>query len=90
MTEQAENIQRVNSQIAGHVTAFMKGHIDKDFHCDELRKYVYDRVGGYIAPGSPDRILRLLRQQGVVDYAVINRRKSLYRSLSVEMQGRLF
>ena len=48
------------------------------FHAEELRRCVliYEPE---IAPDSPGRILRLLRQEGKLNYVVINRRNSLYQ-----------
>lgn len=36
-------------------------------------------------PGTPSRILRLMREDGMLDYEVINRAKSLYRILGVRV-----
>ena len=88
MTEQTENLTRVTDAIAQHVTAFVTTH--KEFSGESLRRYVFERVQGYIAPASPDRILRSLRQKGVIDYEVLSRSKSLYRSIPVETQRSLF
>jgi hypothetical protein len=73
------DITRVNNAIARHIETFVCTH--KEWHVEELRKFVFDSVGGYIAPASPDRILRDLRQKGRVNYVVVSRAKSLYRSL---------
>lgn len=81
------DISRVNNAIAKHIEKFLGTH--KEFHVEELRKYVFDNVNGYVAPASPDRILRDLRQKGHVNYVVVSRSQSLYRSLPVG-QMRLF
>lgn len=47
------------------------------FKMDELRKYCINRLG-VVAPDSPGRVLRSLRQTGVVSYVVTNRRRSEY------------
>ena len=88
MTEQTENLTRVTEAIAQHVTAFVAS--PDEFHAADLRDYVYRNVRGYIAPASPDRILRSLRQRGVIDYEVVSRSKSLYRSIPVKGQMELF
>lgn len=88
MTEQTDNIRRVTEAISKHVTAFVSTHTE--WHVETLRQYVFDRVDGYVAPSSPDRILRSLRQQGVIDYEVISRRKSLYRTIGRNEQLELF
>jgi len=46
------------------------------FYCDELREYVATKC--LIAPASPDRILRMLRQEGWLNYEVVNRKRSEY------------
>lgn len=90
MNEQTENIQRVQSQIAGHVTTFINAHLGQEFRVEDLRTFVSKQTNGYIAPGSPDRILRALRQKKIISYVVVNRRQSLYRAVPVESQMELF
>lgn len=90
MNEQRENIERVSTQIAGYVTKFIDAHLDKEFRVEELHKYVASELDGYVAPGSPDRIMRLLKQQGRVDYIVLNRRRSLYKAIPITEQRSLF
>lgn len=81
------DITRVNNAIAKHIETFVCTH--KEWHVEELRRFVFDKVNGYVAPASPDRILRDLRQKGRVNYVVVSRAKSLYRSLPMT-QPRLF
>lgn len=81
------DITRVNNATAKHIEKFVGTH--NEWHVEELRKFVFDNVGGYVAPASPDRILRDLRQKGRVNYIVVSRAKSLYRSLPMT-QPRLF
>lgn len=69
---------RVFSRIAPTIAAFRDERPQGDFHVEELREYVLERVPG-IAPDSPGRILRAMRQLGMVNYVVINRRQSLYQ-----------
>lgn len=88
--EHSENITRVSQVIGQHVTAFLDAHLNQEFHVDDLRQYVSAQVGGYIAPASPDRILRDLRQKKKVNYEVVSRSKSLYKSLPVAGQMQLF
>ena len=56
------------------------------FHMEGLRQFVEIRMrgAGHIAPDSPGRILRQLRQQGQINYKVISRRKSIYQVVPVE------
>ena len=75
--EQTENLQRVSQRISAAIVEFIAGC--HRFHADTLRRHVASRVGS-IAPGSADRILRDLRQRGVIDYKVISRRQSLYEA----------
>ena len=88
MSEQIENLTRVSDAIAQHVISFLSNHTE--FYVEDLRQYVFDNVKGYVAPASPDRILRALRQKGVVDYVVVSRSKSFYRSIPVTGQRELF
>lgn len=69
---------RVYSKIAPLITAFAHETGEQPFHAEELRQYVLARTSG-IAPSSPDRILRDMRTNGILDYEVTNRRQSLYR-----------
>jgi hypothetical protein len=52
------------------------------FTSTELRQYV-NRSNFGTAPASADRVLRDLRKKGKVNYAVVNRGKSLYLALPV-------
>lgn len=75
-----EQRERVSERIAHAVEAYCADALTLDpprFVADDLRKHV-ERVVGPTAPGSADRILRLLRQQGRISYEVIDRRRSLY------------
>jgi hypothetical protein len=81
MNQQRANIERVSDAIAVFVTKFLHEHLNQEFHVETLREYVYQNVRGYVAPASPDRILRNLRQRGTVNYTVVSRSKSLYKSL---------
>ena len=51
------------------------------FTADQLRFFVTNNVKGGVSPSSSDRVLRNLRQQGKLDYIVLNRGKSLYRAV---------
>jgi hypothetical protein len=78
--EQKEHLERVSARIGAMVIRFCRNR--RDFHMEELRQYVVEQ--GEVAPASPDRILRWLRQKGFLDYEVINRRESHYRIKSVK------
>ena len=83
--EQEENLERVSSRIEAAIIKFCKEH--RTFHADELRQAVI-RDTGIAAPASADRILRLLRQKGVIIYEVVSRRESLYRVIAVNVGGK--
>jgi hypothetical protein len=75
--------ERVYARIAGTILQFASEHPAGTFHVEELREYVTALVPG-IAPDSPGRILRLLREEGKLNYVVISRAASLYQFRSVE------
>lgn len=76
-------LARVNSRIAKSVLEFCRGTLldptsaSGQFRMEQLTEWVRWDAG--IAPDSPGRILRDLRQKGLIDYEVVNRRASLYR-----------
>jgi hypothetical protein len=81
-TEQACQIARVRSRIGEVVLTFVRGKgVGATFHAEELSLHVAARL--VCAPGSADRILRQLRREGALSYAVENRAQSLYRVLAV-------
>ena len=61
------------------------------FYIEELRQFVERKMGpgSHIAPDSPGRILRQLRQQRLLNYKVVSRTQSLYRMVR-ERQAELF
>ena len=83
---QQENLERVSSRIGWAIVQFCREH--PRFHADELRKAV-ERETGIAAPASADRILRDLRQKGVIAYTVLSRRESLYEVNSVNVKDPL-
>ena len=72
---QAENLAKISKLICEFCDA--KLSTDPNFHMEELLRFVKEREPS-VAPDSPGRILRQLRQQGVVNYEAVNRRDSLY------------
>ena len=54
------------------------------FTADQLRFFVNNNVVGGVSPSTADRVLRSLRQKGVINYIVLNRGKSLYKAVPVE------
>ncbi|KKL51677.1 hypothetical protein LCGC14_2293130 [marine sediment metagenome] len=83
-----EERARVKSRIGSLILEFCHFKFgtfaDAEFYMEELRGYVERRVRGTMAPDSPGRILRQLRQQRQLNYRVISRSKSLYRVVPVE------
>jgi hypothetical protein len=75
--------ERVYARIAGTILQFQREHPTGTFHVEELREYV-TALAPDIAPDSPGRILRLLREEGKLNYVVISRSASLYQFRSVE------
>ena len=77
-----EERARVYHRIAPVIMEFSRLRAGEQFHVEELRVFVLERVPG-IAPDSPGQILRALREEGRLDYVVINRRQSLYQFRTV-------
>ncbi len=85
---QAAEIRRVHGRIGPSVLRFLRGRIAASmlvFYANDLRTFVVEEIG--VAPSSPDRILRALRQQGIIAYEVLNRRASEYRVIRVNPPG---
>jgi len=76
MTDREERA-RVRAKIASIILDFARQNTGRMFHVESLRVHVLKSAPD-IAPDSPGRILRLLRQQGKLNYVVIDRRDSLY------------
>ena len=71
-----ENLSRVRAGIGSAVLEFCRARVGKEFHADELRRFVASKHP--TAPASADRILRDLRRSGDLDYTVTSRRASTY------------
>lgn len=76
------HLEAVAARIAGAILNFCRLNADRDWHADDLRRYVDFQVGP-VAPGSADRILRSLRAKGQVRYECVSRSASLYRVLGM-------
>jgi hypothetical protein len=77
---QAAQIQRVRGSTAWAISEFFTGlQTGQEFHADDLRRYVAERVT--VAPASPDRVMRDMRKRGEIDYTVVSRSDSRYRKL---------
>lgn len=77
---QPAQLARVRHGIASAVQDFHNSiKHGQTCHLSELSEYVKAQTG--CNPNSPDRILRDLRQHGVLNYEVVSRTRSEYRSL---------
>ena len=72
--QQQVHLERVTSKLAQAILRFVESR--QQWHAEELHDYV--RREAQAAPASADRVLRALRQDGHVNYRVVNRRQSLY------------
>lgn len=79
---QAEHLERVTARIGAAILDFCRALEGRQFVMDALRRYVAAKVGP-VAPASPDRVLRQLRQAGRVQYRVVSRRESLYEVVAL-------
>lgn len=78
---QAEHLERVTRSIGTVILEFCAAHIGRQFRIADLQRHVSQHL--LTAPASPDRVLRELRAKGLVQYAVVSRRDSLYEVVSV-------
>lgn len=72
---QGAHLSRAKLRLRRAILEFCAAHAR--FRADELRAFVA-RQAGPAAPGSADRVLRALRQDGELNYRVLSRRESLY------------
>jgi hypothetical protein len=91
MTE-TQQINRVAATTKDAILEFIRLRLaDTESHgaftADQLRFYVNNNVVGGVSPSSADRALRMLRQQGKINYYVLNRGKSLYRAVPLFTTG---
>lgn len=76
---QREHLESVSHRIGAAVMEFFSALDGQQFSSTALHEWVEAKVGR-IAPGSADRIMRLLRAEGKISYRVVNRAQSLYRA----------
>lgn len=81
LSAQDADLRRVNCKLGNAILNFCSSR--RTFHLADLQTYLVN-LGITHAPSSPDRILRLLRAGGKVNYKVIDRSKSLYEVLPCE------
>ena len=75
--QQEIELGRVSDRISSALMGFARARVGKTFRADDLRKFVALSCGA-AAPGSADRILRLLRARGLIEYRCLSRSESLY------------
>lgn len=74
---QFDHLQRVGGKLAPVILDFAAAHAGGVWHMADLAAYVTARVPN-TAPASTDRILRMLRKAGELNYVVRHRASSLY------------
>jgi hypothetical protein len=79
MPKQDEELSRVTSAIGRAILEFAR--VNRTFHAEDLRRAVSNV--SVTAPASADRVLRDLRQRGLISYRVVSRTESLYEVESV-------
>ncbi len=77
--DQQTNLARVSGRIAALVIAFMESH--DTFTAGDLQAYVREHEPS--APDSAGRVMRMLRAKGLVNYEVVSRAESKYRTVKV-------
>ena len=75
-TTQERELRRVSGAIASAIVRFCRTR--STFTAAELREYV-DNSAPMSAPASADRVLRNLRQRGIIDYQLTDRAGSRYK-----------
>jgi hypothetical protein len=82
---QAEQLDRVGERIGHAVMLFFARRVRETprFHAEDLRTFIRLYVGE-VAPGSPDRIMRQLRQARKIDYRCVDRKNSQYEIVPIE------
>ncbi len=82
MNQQQLELKRVKGKIAPHVLAFFREHEGATFTADDLLDYVRRRHGR-VAPDSPNRIMRVLKKAGELNYDNVDRAGSRYVVVSM-------
>jgi hypothetical protein len=90
---QERNLRRVNLKIASLVVEFCQRYTGTPLQSltsftasglEEWVRFESDLRGIHVTPGSAMRILRNLRQAGVIDYINESRSESRYRILDID------
>lgn len=77
---QAAELTRVARNVASVILDYCRDRVGCEFSLRDLALYVMHHANA--TPDSASRILRSLRQEGLVDYVVTSRSKSKYRIIS--------
>lgn len=79
----APELERVKSKIGNEVLSFLRWrmHSNRVFRMVQLTEYVKQFTS--LAPDSPGRVMRDLRQRGLCKYKLRNRRASEYEVIEV-------
>jgi hypothetical protein len=80
MDEQLTRVALNLNQVIVHFWQIRMSSAGRQFTANELRQYVQHHNFG-TAPASADRVMRLLRAQGKINYVLTNRAKSLYTAV---------
>jgi hypothetical protein len=78
--QQSENLNRCDNKVAPSIFAFLRER--SRFTGPELHQYVSERHS--VAPGTADRVLRLMRCKGLISYVVTDRSKSQYAVINIK------
>ena len=84
--QKMDELNRVKINIGDAVAIFVKRRLNEEFTAKELYAFVSERVDN-LAPDSPNRVMRDLRKRGVINYEVISRRESRYRSIPAAIRA---
>jgi len=78
--EQVKQIERVRGRLMPTLLEFTRNvyKLGGGFNMNTLFQYFFS-CGVHCSPGSPSRILRLAKEEKLLDYEVLSRSKSLYR-----------
>jgi hypothetical protein len=77
-------LKRVRTAIGEAIADFLRERLATgrtEFHAEDVRRAV-ERVS-LTAPASADRVMRAMRQDGLIAYELLDRRRSLYRALEM-------
>jgi hypothetical protein len=82
---QAAQLDRVSLRIAGALLAFFASRPPgTEYHGNDLRAFIAGQCGPDIAPDSARRIASDLKAKGRINYACVDRTRSLFRVLPVQ------